>query len=74
MNARLFNSIISLEDLQQEWVLIESIGVNGNNGDISDRQCKRLLELIPLQSKKVNLMIISPFAEIDLNPILTRTT
>lgn len=74
MNARLFNSILSLEDLQQQWILIQSIGVDGNNADTSDQQCKRLLELMPLQSQKVNHMISSVIPECQLSTILTGAT
>jgi hypothetical protein len=50
MNARLLNSSLTLEDWQQQWTLIQSIYLGEND---SEDQCKRLLELIPVQKVSV---------------------
>jgi hypothetical protein len=46
MNARLLNSSLTLEDWQQQWTLIQSIYLGEHD---SEDQCKRLLDLIPVQ-------------------------
>lgn len=46
LNTRLLNTSTSLEDWQQQWLLMQSIGLGDKN---KDEQCKRLLKLIPLR-------------------------
>jgi len=66
MNARLLNTILAIEDLQQQWMLINSVqmetssSLNGNEIDkggnsSSEKQCKRLLKLIPLQKQNTSI-------------------
>jgi hypothetical protein len=46
LNARLLNTSLSLEDWQQQWILLQSVGL-GEHG--KDEQCKQLLKLIPIK-------------------------
>lgn len=48
MNTRLLNTSLILEDWQQQWTLIESVGLVKEG---SEEQCKRLLKLMPFQTK-----------------------
>lgn len=72
MNARLINTVMAIEDWQQQWMLIRSIGIDSGRSyssddgtsmeeemtNRSDEQCRRLLQLIPLQSAKVSVFYI----------------
>ncbi len=54
MNTRLLNTSLLLEDWQQQWMLIQSVGPGEDGGGGTKRQteeqCKRLLQLMPFQS------------------------
>ena len=50
LNTRLLNTSLTLEDWQQQWVLIQSVGLGDTGTAMQDEQCKHLLTLIP--SKK----------------------
>ncbi len=60
MNARLLNTIFAIEDLHQQWMLVNSVQLGnskddlGNNDKSSDQQCKHLLKLMPLQKSTVS--------------------
>ena len=46
LNTRLLNTSLSLEDWQQQWILLQSVGL-GEQG--KDEQCRHLLRLIPMK-------------------------
>uniref|UniRef100_A0A7S3V5U9 Uncharacterized protein n=1 Tax=Chaetoceros debilis TaxID=122233 RepID=A0A7S3V5U9_9STRA len=52
MNTRLLNTSLILEDWQQQWTLIESVGLVKEG---SEEQCKRLLKLMPFQTKSTSI-------------------
>jgi hypothetical protein len=64
MNARLMNTIFAIEDLHHQWMLVHSIkmdtreNISSANNDLSDRQCKHLLKLIPFQKASVSTLYI----------------
>eukprot|EP00551_Chaetoceros_affinis_P019371 CAMPEP_0203738742 /NCGR_PEP_ID=MMETSP0092-20131115/43603_1 /ASSEMBLY_ACC=CAM_ASM_001090 /TAXON_ID=426623 /ORGANISM="Chaetoceros affinis, Strain CCMP159" /LENGTH=527 /DNA_ID=CAMNT_0050624553 /DNA_START=390 /DNA_END=1973 /DNA_ORIENTATION=+ len=64
MNARLVNTIFALEDLQHQWMLVQSIQMDNSiyeNVDksgvdkSSDEQCKNLLHFIPFQKSSSSI-------------------
>ncbi len=67
MNTRLLNTSLALEDWQQQWMLIQSVGPgeSGNEESVdsgterqTEEQCKRLLQLMPFQSQSSVRMAI----------------
>lgn len=59
MNARLLNTIFAIEDLHHQWMLVHSVQMDTNGlitrNDTSEKQCQRLLKLIPFQKSNVSL-------------------
>ena len=63
MNARLLNTILAIEDLHHQWMLVHSVQMgssdtlgNDYDGSSSDQQCKQLLKLMPFQKSSVSFL------------------
>ena len=58
MNARLLNTIFAIEDLHHQWMLVHSVQMDTDGlisrNDTSEKQCQRLLKLIPFQKSNVS--------------------
>jgi hypothetical protein len=72
MNARLLNTIFAIEDLHQQWMLVNSVQMGnskdelGNNDISSDQQCKHLLKLMPLQKSTVRFGTKAFISEVNI--------